>query len=83
MISRREECLPTTGDAPLRIYSQCFYQYEDFASLSRNWEFIGYQNTHIVAIGGKGRKSNINTRIRNNCKNGDEVRIIDRMKWRN
>jgi hypothetical protein len=53
MMSKREECLPTTGDAPLRIYSQCFYQYEDFASLSRNWEFIGYQNTHIVAIGAR------------------------------
>jgi hypothetical protein len=32
---------------------------------------------------GKRRKSNINTRIKLTVENGDEVRIIDRMKWRN
>jgi hypothetical protein len=38
------------GDTPIRIYSQCFYEYEDFVPLSRILEFIGYQNIHIVVI---------------------------------
>jgi hypothetical protein len=46
------------GDAPIRIYPQCFYQYEYFVPLSRNLEFIGYQNTYIVLIGAReGRAS--------------------------
>jgi hypothetical protein len=83
MISRREECLPTTGDAPLRIYSQCFYQYEGLRITIKKLGVHRLPEYTHSSNRGKGRKSNINTRIRNNCKNGDEVRIIDRMKWRN
>ena len=70
MIPKREEYLPTTEDVPKYPESilNDFGNSENFVPLSRNLEFIDYQNAQIILTGCKRRKSYINARIRNNCR---------------
>jgi hypothetical protein len=60
-VSKREEYLPTTEDAPKYPESilNDFSNDENFVPLSRNLKFIDYQNAQIILIGAREGKDTL------------------------